>query len=102
MAPAQVSVSATSARTGDVVRIHARLHNGGASAALETKLTLLNAGDSSRILPAYYSDNYVSLLPGEDRTVDIEYPAAAAKGAAQLSLRGWNIPSSTIPVTAAP
>ena len=48
--------------------------------ALENKLTLVNAGDGTRILPAYYSDNYVSLLPGESKEIEIEFPAAAAKG----------------------
>ena len=85
-----LSASADSARAGDTVRVHVRLENGGTAAVLESKLTLLNAADGSRILPAYYSDNYVSLLPGETREIEIEYPAAAAKGAAQVALRGWN------------
>ena len=44
----------------------------------------MNASDGTRILPAYYSDNYVSLLPGESREVDIEYPASADKGEPQI------------------
>ncbi len=43
-----------------------------------------------RILPAFYSDNYISLLPGEQRKVEISYPASAAKGSAHVALRGWN------------
>jgi hypothetical protein len=31
------------------------------------KLTLKDAATGQRILPAYYSENYVSLLPGEER-----------------------------------
>jgi len=49
----------------------------------------VNRADSSRILPAYYNDNYISLLPGETR--EIEYPATVSKGLAQLTLRGWNL-----------
>ena len=56
-------------------------------AAIETKLTLLKA-DGTRVLPAYYSDNYVSLLSGEARDVAIEYPAG---GAAQVGVRGWSV-----------
>jgi len=62
-------------------------------------LTLLNASDGSRILPAYFTDNYVSLLPGEHREIDIVYPAKAANGAARLAIRGWNIQKQTVPVT---
>ena len=64
----------------------------------QSKLTLLNASDGTRILPAYYSDNYVSLLPGETREIEIEYPASAAKGAAQVAMRGWNVAPEMIHV----
>ena len=70
-----------------VVRV--RLRNPGTVAALNTKLTLL-AADGSRILPAYYSDNYVALLPGETRSLSIRYPATIA-GAPTVALRGWNV-----------
>ena len=50
----------------------------------------MNVADNARILPAYYSDNYISLLPGETRTVTIEYPASAAHGSFAINLRGWN------------
>jgi hypothetical protein len=56
--------------------------------------------DGSRILPAYYSDNYVSLLPGESREVEIEYPASAASGQPHVNLRGWNLAATTLVVTA--
>lgn len=90
---------ATSTRAADEIHIHARIENHGNSAALTTKLTLLNAEDGSRILPAYYSDNYVSLLPGETREMDIECPASAAHGPAKLSVRGWNLAPQTIAVS---
>ena len=65
---------------------------------LANKLTLLNAADGSRILPAYYSDNYFSLLTGESREIEIDYPASASQAAPQLALRGWNLPTQTIPI----
>jgi hypothetical protein len=51
-------------------------------------LTLLDA-KGERILPAYLSDNYVSLLPGESREVTIRSPDAIRPAA--LSVRGWNV-----------
>ena len=66
--------------------------------SLADKFTLLNAADGSRILPAYFTDNYVSLLPGEHREIEIVYPAKAANGAVQLAIRGWNMQKQTIPV----
>jgi hypothetical protein len=71
-----------------------RIKNSGAAPALLVKLTLEDASTGDRILPAYYSENYVSLLPGEERTVSIEFPEGAVKPA--IGLRGWNLATSTI------
>jgi hypothetical protein len=51
-------------------------------------------------LPAYFSDNYVSLLPGETREIEIEFPLAAAHGSAQLAIRGWNLAPQIVSVMA--
>jgi beta-mannosidase len=44
------------------------------------------------VLPVWYSDNYVSLLPGERRTITIE-AAAADLGADHplVMVDGWNV-----------
>jgi hypothetical protein len=97
---ASMVVTAKSIRASDSddkAEVRVELRNTGTVASLENKLTLVNS-DGSRILPAYYSDNYVSLLPGESREIAIEYPLKASKTAAQLSLRGWNTTKQTIPV----
>jgi Exo-beta-D-glucosaminidase Ig-fold domain len=91
--------TATSRRTGDSVQVRVELRNTSAEVALQNKLTLVKSSDRSRILPAYFSDNYVSLLPGESREIDLEYPASAADGATpQLTLRGFNLPQRAVPV----
>jgi hypothetical protein len=66
------------------------LTNMSGVAAIETKLTLFGA-DGAQVLPALFTDNYVSLLPGETRTISVRYPATAAKGAVTVRLRGWNV-----------
>jgi hypothetical protein len=65
----------------------------GPTPALQTKLTLFD-GKGEQILPAYFSDNYVSLLPGETRQVSVRYPAA--RGPATVRIRGWNVAAATI------
>jgi hypothetical protein len=97
--PASVSVTASAARDGDEMRVHVQIENDGTGAALANKLTLEAASDGGRILPAYLSDNYVSLLPGESRTIEIEYPVNAAPGSAKIEIRGWNLPARTISVS---
>jgi hypothetical protein len=88
MAPQPVSISAASTRAGEETVITVALHNTGAAPALNGKLTLVDA-KGRRILPAYYADNYVSLLPGEQRSVQVRYPGAVE--GAKVELRGWNI-----------
>ena len=95
---ASILATAKSTRVGENIRVHVVLRNSGTTVALANKLTILNAGDGARILPAYYTDNYVSLLPGESREIEIEYPAKAANGPAQLGLRGWNLAKQILPV----
>jgi hypothetical protein len=68
--------------------------------ALETKLTLLDSASGLRILPAYFSDNYISLLPGEVKQITIDYRSTLGQGAPKVAIRGWNVPSGTLTVTA--
>lgn len=65
-----------------------RIANTGRVPALNTKLTLRDAM-GKRILPAYYSDNYVALLPGETKTITVRYPATVT-GVPAFTLRAWN------------
>ncbi|MGB6902104.1 MAG: LamG-like jellyroll fold domain-containing protein [Acidobacteriaceae bacterium] len=97
--PATVNATATSSRKGDEMRVHLELKNTGSDAALQSKLTLVNGTTGERILPAYYSDNYVSLLPGESRAIDVAYPMSAADGATPaFTLRGFNLRQQNVPI----
>jgi hypothetical protein len=95
---ANLRVAAQAVRVENENRVRVTIENTGRVAALAAKLTLLD-NQAVRILPAYYSDNYVSLLPGEVRVVEIAYSGQLAAGT-RLSLRGWNIPSKEIRVSA--
>ena len=100
LAPTLLKASASSARVGDMVRVKVELSNTTATSSLANKLTLLNAGDKTRILPAYFTDNYISLLPGEMRTVKVEYPATVSKGVPEIAIRGWNATPQSVAVQA--
>jgi hypothetical protein len=85
-------VTATVA-SGKEIRV--QLRNTGQVAALAAKLTLLHA-DGTPVLPVYYSDNYVSLLPGEERVVTLSLSEAERHRGVRLEMGGWNIkPTST-------
>ncbi len=60
--------------------------------ALMAHLQLRKDGTTERVLPVHYSDNYISLLPGESRTVTIEAASKDLGGAKPLvMLDGWNV-----------
>lgn len=50
--------------------------NTGRMAAIGIRLTLV-APDQRPVLPAIYSDNYLTLLPGEQRTISVDLTGAA-------------------------
>ena len=95
---AQIGTKITSGTDGEEKLITAVLTNQGKQAAIALKLTLQEGQGGERILPAYYSDNYVSLLPGESRTVTVHYPATAATGNPALGLRGYNLEQTVLQV----
>jgi hypothetical protein len=72
--------------------IDVTLLNPTRSVALMAHLQLRRAKSGLRVLPVYHSDNYVSLLPGESKTVTVEAAEADLDGEAPLlAVDGWNV-----------
>lgn len=71
--------------------VTARLVNATRHVALAVRLKLLQGGSPQRVLPAYYSDNYVSLVPGDSKTITIECDEGALVGEPRLVVEGWNV-----------
>ncbi len=63
--------------------------NNSKTPVLAVHLTLRDAKTGKHILPAYYEENYFSLLPGKTREIQIESPGVTRD--ATVSLDGWNI-----------
>lgn len=77
---------------GDTSFFDVTLRNPGTQIALMAHVQLRRKKSGERVLPVYYSDNYVSLAPNESRTITIEAAAADLKGDAGLVLvDGWNV-----------
>jgi hypothetical protein len=94
--PVKLTASASVAASGTERKATVEIKNEGSAPALMIKLVLKDAATGERILPAYYSVNYLSLLPGEEQTVNVEFPAGSGKPA--IGLRGWNIAEETVEV----
>jgi exo-1,4-beta-D-glucosaminidase len=78
--------------------VKVRLKNSGSSPAFFTALRV-ERKEGKEILPSFWSDNYVSLLPGESR--DVTWTAdgeVSPQESLQLRLEGWNVPGQIVTV----
>ena len=74
------------------------LSNPSHAIALMAHLQLRRQSTGARILPVFYSGNYISFAPGESRTVTIDAALADLKGDTPLVVvDGWNV--DVTPVT---
>jgi hypothetical protein len=89
-----LDVSAARGRAGDEQQLTVTLRNPGKVPVLNTKLTLFTSS-GERVLPVYYSDNYLALMPGESRAVSARFKA---DGPLRLNVRAWNGAGQSIEV----
>ncbi|MCX4160911.1 MULTISPECIES: sugar-binding domain-containing protein [Paraburkholderia] len=109
IAAASIAVSASLVEANDTTtRITADVENIGKAISLMTHLQLYDQSSGQRILPAFYSDNYLNLLPGTSTQIVIDVPHAKEKPISGVALRvdGWKLDqrntrlsSSDVPVT---
>jgi len=59
--------------------------------ALMTRLMTLDSATGEQMLPVYYVDIYVSLMPGESQTITLEIDKRYSSGTPRFELEGWNI-----------
>ncbi|HXB92578.1 MAG TPA: hypothetical protein VNU72_09825, partial [Puia sp.] len=61
--------------------------------AFFNRISLVDPLTKKRLLPVFYSDNYFPVLPGETKTILVDYtpePATSGAPAPLISVRGWN------------
>jgi hypothetical protein len=68
------------------------LQNASPYPALMTRLKVVRETSGDRILPAFYSDNYIALMPGEHRTIKTELNHADTRGEKpRMVVDGFNV-----------
>jgi exo-1,4-beta-D-glucosaminidase len=85
----EVTIKNTSSKpvVGFFLRADIRRGSGGTPAAPDNE-----------VLPVFWSDNDVTLWPGESQTLTASYKASALKGeSAVVSVGGWNVPRVDVP-----
>ncbi len=93
------------------VEITAQFSRGAAAGTQEARVTLTNPGksiafflrvqvrghDGEEALPVLWDDNYVSLLPGETRTLTARYRTQDIHGPGAVVVQGWNVSRTATP-----
>ncbi len=79
---------------GDPVAI--TLTNTGKSVATNVKLNLCDAKTGEVLLPAYFSDGYFYLLPGESCRVTLSLPQDMESRTWSIAAEGYNVPRMTL------
>lgn len=98
---AQVPVTATASTTSSggtsTTKVTVRNGGGGRTPSLLTDVHLVDA-QGRPVLPVRWSDNEVSLWPGESATLTATYRTADLRGSApRVRVSGWNTPQRTVP-----
>jgi beta-mannosidase len=88
---ATLDITANSRAEGPNTLLTVTLRNPGKSIALMTHLQLHQKATGNRVLPVFYSDNYISLVPGESREITIEAATKDLAGDPSILVDGYNI-----------
>ncbi len=70
----------------------------GGPVAFFIRIALVNRETKKRLLPLFFSDNYVSVEPGEKRTFTLEDPQGKGTAGDLVSLSGWNVPPTYLTI----
>jgi exo-1,4-beta-D-glucosaminidase len=94
--PTALEVSADFAGSAPEGQARVTVANRGEALAFQVHLELLDA-QGEEILPVWWQDNYLALLPGERRELLVAYPLAAEGGPLKVTASAWNAPAVATP-----
>lgn len=97
MAEARLEGNAVRSTNENMVIITITLKNTSPVVAFFTELKLKDPVTSELVLPVYWTDNYVSILPGRSKTITVKADSRCIKGEKTvIEVSGWNVPEFTI------
>jgi len=92
----EMTIQAKKTKSKDKFIYRITLSNAGKIIALMTELKLIDSNTGLEILPAFWTDNYLSLLPGEKKEVTLEVNANNLPGDISLKYRAFNMKEAKI------
>ncbi|MCK4879395.1 MAG: discoidin domain-containing protein [Bacteroidales bacterium] len=88
----EITTATTVKREGDQWILETSLENGTETPALMIRLKVAGTTSGERILPAFFGDNFFSLLPGESKSIRIRVKAEDCRGEKpSVEISGFNL-----------
>ena len=97
----RLDAAASFLRRGKTYDVRVQIKNPSRELAFQIRLALVDDKTGDEILPVLWEDNYLSLLPGESRTLVAHYDSPVRAQTLKLEVNGWNIEGTTVPVATA-
>jgi exo-1,4-beta-D-glucosaminidase len=90
---AKIDVTASAVQhDGNKCRLTVTIENTGTGLAFAVNPKILKLNSKDPVLPVFWEDNYISLLPKEKRTLEVEYDLKNLDGEKPLlKVDGWNV-----------
>ena len=70
----------------------------GGPVSFFNRISVIDAKTKKRLLPVFYSDNYISILPGEMKTVEIDYSSIQSTDPKMITVEGWHAAEIEVPL----
>jgi exo-1,4-beta-D-glucosaminidase len=98
--PVQVEAAGGPMRAeGNDTVIQITLKNPSPYLAFFLQVALLKGPEGGEVAPSYWSDNDVSLLPGEEKNLRVKFAAVDLEGRKPMvRVRGWNVAPGLVEV----
>ena len=97
-APSEVRATLRHEGTEDIATVTLSLPQTSKAIALFQHVSIRRSGGGEPILPILWSDNDVTLWPGESMTLSARF-AASGTPTPTVEVSGWNVPSRSFPLT---
>ncbi len=86
----KMETSVKTHKMGNMMVYKLEIKNSSTQLAFMIAVSLINSLSGHELLPAFYSDNYISLLPGEQKEIEIRADEAVIDGPATIQLKAYN------------
>jgi exo-1,4-beta-D-glucosaminidase len=93
----KLDVEGSRATAADGPVVHLTVKNPSDHLAFQVRFGIQKSGQAVEILPVFWDDNYIELMPGESREISARYLSTSdVSDPLELTVAGWNIESTTI------